>query len=160
MLFSKFYSHIFYLTLRAMNWLSNNLITKPLIELMKVLSVSENRIKVVQKMHLIPSNNPDKLGDTVWAFRWMLWSLTWVILLAEVLIAILFKKEENLDLSFLFISACLASLLINILTLWRKDRYQKYFAEFKKKDITISTVLITVVFHTLPFVCFIILYDN
>ncbi len=149
MTISLFYNYIFYITLRGMNWLSNNIIIKPLLWLMRLLPIPEKRVKLVEKWHLIPRNNPDKNGDSRWAYRWMLWSLTWAIILLLTPLRINFE----LNLIAILVVACLTSIIFNETILWRKDKYKTHFKKFNKQQIPKSMIYVTAIFHIVPFIC-------
>ena len=150
MTISQFYNYIFYITLRGMNWLSNNFIIKPLIWMIKLLPIPEKRVKLVEKWHLIPQNNPDKNGDAHWAYRWMLWSLTWVLILMLTPL----KTHLGLNLIAILVVASLASIIFNETILWRKDKYENHFKKFNKQKIPKSLIVVTALFHLAPFICF------
>ena len=149
MTISQFYNYIFYISLRGMNWLSNNFIITPLIWIMKLLPIPEKRIKLVEKWHLIPQNNPDKNGEAGGAYRWMLWSLTWVIILLMTPLKILF----GLNLIAILIVSGLTSIIFNETLLWRKDNYKTHFKKFNKQQIPKLLIYVTTIFHLIPFIC-------
>ena len=115
-----------------MNWLSNNFIIKPLIWMIKLLPIPEKRVKIVEKWHLIPQNNPDKNGDAHLAYRWMLWSLTWVLILMLTPL----KTHLGLNLIAILVVASLASIIFNETILCRKAKYENHF----KKEVDYSKI--------------------
>jgi hypothetical protein len=149
MTISQFYNYIFYITLIGMNWLSNNFIIIPLIWIMKLLPIPEKRVKLVEKWHLTPQKNPDKNGDAHWAYRWMLWSLTWVIILLMTPL----RLHSGLNLIAILVVAGLTSIIFNETILWRKEKYKTHFKKFNKQQIPKSLIFVTTIFHLIPFVC-------
>jgi hypothetical protein len=116
---------------------------------MKLLPIPEKRVKLVEKWHLTPQNNPDKNGDAHWAYRWMLWSLTWVIILLMTPL----RLHSGLNLIAILAVAGLTSIIFNETILWRKEKYKTHFKKFNKQQIPKSLIFVTTIFHLIPFVC-------
>jgi hypothetical protein len=152
----NYYNYIFYLSVRTLNWCSINIIVRPLISIMKVLSVSENRIEKVRKSHLQPTSNYDNGTNIHYAFRLMLWSFTCMILILELVIFRLFQSFDFEHNWRVIISiAVFLSITFNYLTLWRSDRYENYFRIFKQKTITKNDFTMAIMYHlTVTTTCF------
>lgn len=152
----KRYNHIFYLTVRTLNWCSNNIIARPLITIMKVLSVSDNRIEAVRKSHLQPTANYDNGTNIHFAFRLMLWSFTCIILTIELLIL---RTIQDRLWSFPWVlvisTAVIFSIGFNYFILWRKDKYEAYFKEFRTERRTKIDFIVATIYHlTITTICF------
>lgn len=144
------------MTTKTLNWCSNNIIVQPLISIMKVLSVSENRIESVRKSHLQPTANYDNGTNIHFAFRLMLWSFTCFILTFELIILRTFHSV-NFEYSWtIMISiAVFLSIVFNYLTLWNSDRYENYFKTFKQKARTKNDFIVATIYHlTIATLCF------
>lgn len=152
----KHYNHIFYLTVRTLNWCSNNIIVRPLISIMKVLSVSDKRIDKVRKTHVQPTDRYDNGTNIYFAFRLMLWTFTCLVLTLELIIL---RKFQDFDFEYswlIMISvAVLLSILFNYTTLWKSDRYENYFRTFKQRTRTNRDFFVATIYHlTITTVCF------
>ena len=144
------YNYIFYLTVRILNWCSNNLIVKPLISIFKMFSISKKRIQNVKKSHLIPTDSYDNNSTNIlYAFSLMMWSLTCVFFTIGLLtIQLLVKTEIENILAIIFWTAVILSIIINYLSLWKSDRYINYFRQFKQQTSTNRNYLVALIYHS------------
>ncbi len=133
-MFAEYYNYLFYLTVKRLNALSNSLIIQPMISLFKLLSISKERIRKVEKSHLIPIESFDNATNVSYAFRLMIWTLTCFILSIELLV---FRTLNHLELEnyifIIFTSSAMISIVINYFTLWKSKKYQSYFLKFKNQ---------------------------
>ena len=134
-LITKYYNYLFYLTVKGLNWCSNRLIIQPMISIFKLLSISKERIRKVEKLHVIPIDSYDNGTNVRYAFRLMTWTLTCFSLSIELLI---FRALKHLELEnyifILFTFAVLLSIVINYVTLWKSGKYKSYFITFKNAE--------------------------
>lgn len=117
---------------------------------MTLLSVPNKSIQAVRKGHIIPKKQPDKAGNSIHAFGFMLWGLTWIILIVGHLsLKILIPKAEIKGI-IIFVIACSISLFVNNRILWKNNRYTYHFIQLHKRTTSIKMILITIAFHVLP----------
>lgn len=129
----KQYNYIFYLTVRTLNWCSNNLIIKPLIKLFELFSVSDRRIQNVKKNHLVSVESYNDGNNINSAFSLMIWSLSCFIFSISLLILKVFNIESENSLIIIYFTSVILSIVINNITLWKTDKYGKYFKQFQKE---------------------------
>ncbi len=152
----KLYNYIFYLTVRTLNWCSNNIIVYPLLSILKILSVSEKRIEKVRKSHLQPINNYDNGTNIHYSFRLMLWTFTCLILTTELLIIRTIQNRLwDIPWELMFSTAVIFSIGFNYFTLWRKDKYEAYFKKFRTERRTKIDFNVAIIYHlTIMTLCF------
>jgi len=155
-LIARQYNCLFYLTVRTLNWCSNEIIIRPLISLMKLLPISEQKIQRIEKVHLYSTDSYSNPTNILTAFYLMIWTLS-CLLTAVGLLIIHFSNKLDFESSFTIIlwSAVLLSIIINFLTLWKSDRYEDYFRKFKKKARTKRDYVVAILYHlTITAICF------
>ena len=154
-LITKQYNYLFYLTVRILNWCSNNLIISPLISIFKLFSISEKRILMVKKLHIRPIDSSDSGSNVNYAFGLMMWTLTCLILTIELLIL---KTLKHLELEnwiiILFTVAVFISILFNNLILWKSFKYETYFSKFKQEQQAKNRWILALAYHlTVMIIC-------
>jgi hypothetical protein len=117
---------------------------------MTLLSVPNKRIEAVRKGHIVPKNQPDKVGSSIHAFGFMLWGLTWTVLIVEYFLLRILTPTAEIQWIIIFTIACAISILVNNKILWKKDRYKYHFSQLHKRTISVKMVVITIAFHVLP----------
>ena len=153
---AKQYNYLFYLTVRVVNWCSNNLIVRPLVSILKLLPISEERILKVKKLHLRPIDSYDNGINVNYAYSLMTWTLTCFILTIELLIFKILKHLELEDsIIFIFTVAVFLSIMFNYLILWKSDRYEAYFRKFTKEQTENKGYIVAIAYHlTITILCF------
>lgn len=144
---AKQYNYIFYLTVRTLNWCSNNFIIQPLIKLLEFLSVSDRRIQNVKKGHLRSTESYSDWTNVSYAFRLMLWSLSCFIFTISLLTLKISNTEFENSLIILLSVSVTLSIAINYITLWKADRYEKYFKQFQKEKRIERGYFIGTIYH-------------
>jgi hypothetical protein len=151
---AKQYNYIFYLTVRTLNWCSNKLIIRPLIKLLEVFSVSDKRIQNVKKGHLIRTESYKDGNNVNYAFRLMMWTLTCFVLTIGLLIIKAYDPDLENKWIVIFSFSVILSIVINYTALWKSDRYEKYFLQFKKEKRTNSDYFVASLYHlTITAIC-------
>jgi hypothetical protein len=144
---AKHYNYIFYLTVRTLNWCSNNFIIQPLIKLLEIFSVSDRRIQNVKKGHLISTESYSDWTNVSYAFGLMLWSLSCFIFTISLLIFKISNAEFENSLIILLSVSVTLSIAINYITLWKSDRYEKYFKQFQKEKTIDKGYFVGIIYH-------------
>lgn len=152
----KQYNNIFYLTVRSLNWCSNEIIIRPLISLMKLFPISEQKVQRVERAHIYPIDSYSNTTNILAAFNLMMWTLS-CLLMSVGLLIIHFSNKLDFERSFTIVlwSAVLLSIIINYLTLWKSDRSEDYFRKFIKKARTKRDYVVAILYHlTITVICF------
>jgi len=150
----KSYYQIFYYTVLFLNWCTTIFIHLPFITLARRFKVSEKKIKYIEQ-NIFSFNSNDST-----AFKWMLWSLTFLILSIEFIVAKCYNPFDKVNLSLLFIMTCIFSVLFNHLVLWQTYSYKKHFVQLKKEKKNKFMLFITVFFHLTPFIFIATIFIN
>lgn len=148
---TKQYNYIFYLTVMALNWCSRNLIIKPIIKLMKSISISEKRINEIRKSQLNSIDNWDQGSNVIYAFGIMMWNMTCIILTLGFLILKTTKIVDDIYWTITFWIAVILSIIINYFSLWKSEKYRKYFNKFKLKNRSPKEIFGVAFIHLLTF---------
>lgn len=150
------YNYIFYLTIRLLNFISQNFIIRPLISIFAALPIPEKSIQALKKGHLRATDSYKFGNNVLGAFNIMMWSLScFIITIGFLFVQIISGLEFKSSFIFIFWTALTVSIVFNYLTLWRSDRYKKYCKQFKKENRTNKDYFIAIAYHlTISITCF------
>jgi hypothetical protein len=143
------YELIYFLTLRAQNWLGNNLIYSPFAFIFKSIGVSNQRLNEVKKWTYIPEDKPER-GHIYGLSGYFM--LPWIFLSLLILDFLTNKQQIEGVFDIIFWGLLLINVIFHYFLFFHKDRNIEIIKKLKTTKAGSIDIFLTIIFNMIPFV--------